>query len=327
MALVPALVILGFDAWLVRQRALASLTELSTKVVRLMQRELDDRITRGAHRLDVLAADPDVIALSPAATRKLVDAMRDDRLYNNVFIADGTTAEVRASAVPLDWPATARDLLAFQLARKTLDFTTGAFLSEPATHKPGLNLGAPVVNELGAVTSVALASLDLEWVRAFIERSGFPPSTVLTVVDDRDIVQYRSADLDRFVENLRARTPPRCAARPTARLKPPDSMASTVCTLPRHWIPRSAHGQPGQPRDSTWSLSRRHEPRAPPQPRNPGGRHAGVFPDGLARRPGAVPAGGPSDPGYRAQGLGWRPRRANGSVGDPRRAPGARTGD
>ena len=199
MALVPALVILGFDAWLVRQRALASLTELSTKVVRLMQRELDDRITRGAHRLDVLAADPDVIALSPAATRKLVDAMRDDRLYNNVFIADGTTAEVRASAVPLDRPATARDLLAFQLARKTLDFTTGAFLPEPATHKPGLNLGAPVVNELGAVTSVALASLDLEWVRAFIERSGFPPSTVLTVVDDRDIVQYRSADLDRFV--------------------------------------------------------------------------------------------------------------------------------
>src|SRR6478736_6756504 len=64
MALVPALVILGFDAWLVRQRALASLTEVSTKVVRLMQRELDDRITRGAHRLDVLAADPDVIAMS-----------------------------------------------------------------------------------------------------------------------------------------------------------------------------------------------------------------------------------------------------------------------
>ena len=164
-----------------------------------MQRELDDRITRGAHRLEVLAADPDVIALSPAATRKLVDAMRDDHLYNNVLIADGTTADVRASAVPLDWPATARELVAFQRARQTLDFTTGSFLPEPATHKPGLNLGAPVVNELGAVTSVALASLDLEWVRAFIERSGFPSSTVLTVVDDRDIVQYRSADLDRFV--------------------------------------------------------------------------------------------------------------------------------
>ena len=131
MALVPAFVILGFDAWLVRQRALASLTEISTKVVRLMQRELDDRITRGAHRLEVLAADPDVIALSPAATRKLVDAMRDDHLYNNVFIADGTTADVRASAVPLDWPATARELVAFQRARR------------PSTSPPGRSFPNP----------------------------------------------------------------------------------------------------------------------------------------------------------------------------------------
>ena len=102
VALVPALVILVYDEWLARERGFAALTDLSTRVVRLLQREMDDRITRGAHRLAVLAADPDVIALSPAATRKLVDALREDRLYNNLLIADGATGDVRASAVPLD---------------------------------------------------------------------------------------------------------------------------------------------------------------------------------------------------------------------------------
>ena len=51
VALVPALVILVYDEWLARERGFAALTDLSTRVVRLLQREMDDRITRGAHRL------------------------------------------------------------------------------------------------------------------------------------------------------------------------------------------------------------------------------------------------------------------------------------
>ncbi len=67
VALVPALVILVYDEWRARERGFAALTDLSTRVVRLLQREMEDRITRGAHRLSVLAEDPDVVALSPAA--------------------------------------------------------------------------------------------------------------------------------------------------------------------------------------------------------------------------------------------------------------------
>ena len=91
VALVPALVILAYDEWLSRERGFAALSDASTRLVRLMQRELEDRITRAAHRLGVLAADPEVISLSPSATRKLVEALRDDRLYNNVLIADGAS--------------------------------------------------------------------------------------------------------------------------------------------------------------------------------------------------------------------------------------------
>ena len=75
VALVPALVILVYDGWLARELGFAALTDLSTRIVRLLQREMDDRVTRAAHRLSVLAADPDVIALSPTAGRKLVDAL------------------------------------------------------------------------------------------------------------------------------------------------------------------------------------------------------------------------------------------------------------
>src|SRR5262245_2532750 len=116
MALTPGLVILAYDEWLARERAFAALTDLSTRLVRLIQREMDDRTARGANRLALLAEDPEVIALSPPATRRLVDAVRTDRLYNNVLIADGATGDVRASAVPLDLKASMRGLLAYERA-------------------------------------------------------------------------------------------------------------------------------------------------------------------------------------------------------------------
>ena len=199
VALVPALVILAYDEWLARVRAFAALADLSTRVVRLMDRELDDRITRAAHRLDVLADDADVVSLSPAATRRLVDALRDDRLYNNVLIADGGSGDVRASAVPLDRQANVSARAAYKRARTTLAFATGAFLPEPATGEAGLNLAQPVVNETGAVAAIVFASLDLDWMAEFVERSGLPANTVVTVLDDKGITQYRSVDLDKYV--------------------------------------------------------------------------------------------------------------------------------
>src|SRR5262245_21560771 len=62
IALVPALVILGYDEYRSRERAFDALTNISTRVVRLVQRELADRITRGSHRLGTLAEDPEVIS-------------------------------------------------------------------------------------------------------------------------------------------------------------------------------------------------------------------------------------------------------------------------
>ncbi len=199
MALVPALVILGYDEWRARERGFTNLTDLAQRIVRLLQREMDDRITRSAHRLQVLSADSDVISLAPAATRKLVDALRDDQLYNNLLIADGATGDVRSSAVPLDRTASVRGLLAFDRARRTLELATGAFRPDPITREPGLNLAQPVVNDTGMLTSVVLASVDIDWVPGFIERSGLPASTVLTVIDDKGIVQYRSLALDKYV--------------------------------------------------------------------------------------------------------------------------------
>ncbi|HET7220355.1 MAG TPA: response regulator [Vicinamibacterales bacterium] len=199
MALVPALVILAYDEWLARERALAALTDVSMRVVRLLQREMDDRITRGAHRLTLLAEDPDVVALSPAATRKLVDALREDRLYNNVLIADGATGDVRASAVPLDGRASARGLVVFDRVRRTLDFSTGAFLPDPATREPGLNIAQPVINDAGALSSIVWANIDLDWVAGFVERSGLPASTVMTVLDGQGVVQYRSVELEKYI--------------------------------------------------------------------------------------------------------------------------------
>jgi two-component system, sensor histidine kinase and response regulator len=197
-ALLPALVILAYDEWLARARGFAALTDLSTRVLRLMERELNDRISRAASRLGTLANDPDVVSLTPAVGRKLVDAVRDDRIYNNVLVADGATGEVRSSAVPLDRTASIGGLAAYQRARRSLDFATGVFLPEPATREAGLNVAQPTVNDVGSVNSIVFASLDLDWVAGFIERSGLPASTVLTIFDDQGVVQYRSAELETY---------------------------------------------------------------------------------------------------------------------------------
>ena len=199
MALVPALVILAYDEWLARERGFAALGDVTTRVVRLMQREMDDRITRAAHRLSILAADPDIASLTPVATRRLVEALRDDGLYNNVLVVNAADGEVRASAVPLERNVSVRELPAYQRARRTLAFSIGAFLPEPATREPGLNLAHPVLDENGTMTSIVWASLDLDWVAGFIGRSGLPQSTVMTVLDEKGVVQYRSIDLDKYV--------------------------------------------------------------------------------------------------------------------------------
>jgi signal transduction histidine kinase/CheY-like chemotaxis protein/HPt (histidine-containing phosphotransfer) domain-containing protein len=198
-ALVPAIAGLGYDEWLARRQSFSALADLSTRVLSLLQREMDDRIARAANRLGGLANDADVIDASPLLTRRLVDALRYDRLYNNVLVADAVSGKVHASAVRFDREVTARGLPAFERARRVLDFTTGAFLREPATGEPGLNVAQPVIDDLGALTSVLWASLELGWVSGFVERSGLPPNTIVTVLDQRGIVQYRSAELEKFL--------------------------------------------------------------------------------------------------------------------------------
>ena len=70
------------------------------------------------------------------ATRKLVDALREDRLYNNLFIADGTTGDVRVSAIPLDEEANVRQqTLPSSVPGAPSAFAIGAFLPEPATRR------------------------------------------------------------------------------------------------------------------------------------------------------------------------------------------------
>ena len=199
LALVPALVILAYDEWVARQRGFAALADVSTRVVQLMERELNERITRCAARLETLSADADVVSGSPAAGAKLLAALRRDRLYNNLLIADGRTGDVRLSAIPLDQRATARDLVVFKRVRRTLNLAVGAFLPEPATGEPGLNLAMPVVDADGTLTAIIWASLDLDWVNGFVERAGLPSSTVLTVLDDQGTVQYRSTEPEKYV--------------------------------------------------------------------------------------------------------------------------------
>ena len=124
---------------------------------------------------------------------------------------------------------------------------------------------------MAKVTSVVWASLDLDWVAGFIERAGLPTSTVMTVLDDKGIVQYRSVDLDKYAGKpagayAEALSGPGASARDVAGL---DGVER--CTSPRRWrfadsqrAVASRSASPGPP-------SRRHERGALAQPRSPRG--------------------------------------------------------
>jgi hypothetical protein len=197
VTLLPALVILGYDEWLARRRGLEALNELARSVGRLMRLDLDGRIDRAAGRLSTLAGDPEVVAVGPMAPRRLVDAFRDDRLYNNLMIVD-PAGDLRVSAVPYDKAYSARERTAYQRALQKLGLGIGAFVVEPATGEAGLNVGRPALDANGRLASVVLANLDLGWIVPFLERSGLPPGTVFVVLDGRGNVQYRSAEHERY---------------------------------------------------------------------------------------------------------------------------------
>ena len=79
------------------------------------------------------------------------------------------------------------------------------------------------------------ASIDLDWVAGFIERSGLPPSTVLTVLDGQGIVQYRSVDLEKYVGQARGSVGDGARHRAERPRLLPASTASSACTWPSRW--------------------------------------------------------------------------------------------
>src|SRR5262245_51767456 len=164
-----------------------------------MRLDLDGRITRTSARLETLAADPQIVAVGPQALKRLVDAFRDDHLYNNLLILDAATGDVRLSAVPYDGTWNGKDASSFQRALQSLDFAVGRFIPEPASHASGLNVAQPLIDQSGQVKGVLLASLRMDWAEGFIAGSGLPAGTILNVFDSQGVMQYRSAEAEKYV--------------------------------------------------------------------------------------------------------------------------------
>ena len=203
----------------------------------------------------------------------------------------------------------------------------GPFFPNRPPRQPGLNLAQPVVNELGVLTSVVCASIDLDWVvrvhRTFrpsaehrpdrSRRSGHRPVSLGGSGEVRREARGSVGD------GARQRTERSGLCRPRRRRAPVRCRAAGVS--------RTADGHPRHARDRPGSLSRRPERRAPPQHRPSDDRDAPLFPDCLACRRGAVPPRGPPDHRHGAQGVGRRPRGPYRLRSRARRIAGARPRD
>ena len=234
------------------ERGFAALTDLSTRVVRLLQREMDDRVTRGAHRLAVLAADPDVVALSPR--RRASWSTRCARIASTTTCSSPTARPAmcgRARCRSITRPACAT------CSRSSGPGARSTSRPEPFfPNRPRANLVStshnPSSNELGIA--------DVRRVREHRPRLGgrvhrtFRPSPEHRPHRSRRS-GHRPVSLGGSGEVRRASTRERGRRRSIAHGALgalPASTASSVCTLPSRWSSVESIRAPASRSASRW---------------------------------------------------------------------------
>ncbi|MCE9583404.1 MAG: sensor domain-containing diguanylate cyclase [Planctomycetes bacterium] len=191
LSVAPLCALVAYDNFADRTRDAAAVREESMQLVRVVA---DDhrRFIDSAHQvLNVLALVPAVRRREAAACSSLFSELLDQYpQYANIGLA-APDGNVLASGISLKQPVNVADRAFFQRAIATGGFSVGDFQVGRITGKPGLNMGFPVMGDIGAVVAVVFVDLDLDWLDEFADRTGFPEGTTLTIFDSSGTVLVR----------------------------------------------------------------------------------------------------------------------------------------
>jgi PAS domain S-box-containing protein len=199
LAVVPALGLTLYTGLEQRQRAANQAKDEALSLARFISSRQRQLIEGTHHFLNVLAQLPQVRSCDPTACSRLFgDLLKQYPHYLNIGVI-GLDGYVFASAIPFTKPIYAADRSYFQRALKTRKFTIGEYQIGRITGKPGVNLGYPVMDDMGKVRAVVFVALDLSWLNQMSGEADLPKDSTTSLIDSDSTILARYPESEKWV--------------------------------------------------------------------------------------------------------------------------------
>src|ERR671933_6870 len=222
LAVLPALGLILYGAAEQRRQAADTVQAEGLRLARLAAGDQEDLNESSRQLLIILARLPAVRDRDAAACSALfAELLRLYPRYANLGVA-GADGEIFCSALPLGGPVNVADRSYFQRALQTRDFAIGDYQIGRISNRAAVNVGFPILDEVGRVRAVVFAALDLGWLNLLAARAQLPPGSTLTVVDRDGVVLVRLPDPEGLVGRAPPAAPPVKPMRGRRASGPPD---------------------------------------------------------------------------------------------------------
>jgi PAS domain S-box-containing protein len=135
---------------------------------------------------------------SPECDRLLADLLKQYPTHANLGVLD-TQGNLMCNAIPYTGSVNLFDYAYFQRALQTRKFVIGDYQIGRITKKATLNFAYPVVDKVGQVAVVVIASLDLEQLNELATQVQLPEGSVLSIIDYQGKLLVRYPDPKKWV--------------------------------------------------------------------------------------------------------------------------------
>ena len=202
-ALLPAIAVIVYDEIQFRRRTFYEIQREAVRVGAMAQERIDSLIEETRAQLLTLARMPEIRAMDALASSRLAEVLADEDIYTNLAIAD-PSGKIVCSAIPFEGEVRFDHFESFKNTLGSGSFSVGKYYFNAISHKPGLNLGCPLLDPHGRLSGVLIASLGFSWVGDFIARADLPEEAALVVLDSDGVILARTLDPEKWVgKNVR----------------------------------------------------------------------------------------------------------------------------
>lgn len=185
----PAFVVTGYNTIAQKNRALEDAQTEAVNTVTFIAGEQSRLLTStrqfllGLSKLQVVRSP----ATSSTCIRTLEEINRSYPFYTNIGVAQ-LNGDMFCNSRPMPTKVNIIDRAYFQRAITTHDFGIGDYQVGRVTKRNSINLGFPVMDNLGTIYSVIFTAIDLDWLNQLISGVKLPEESEIIIVDNNGTV-------------------------------------------------------------------------------------------------------------------------------------------